>query len=375
MRKILYISGTRADYGLMRRALGAIAEQRGLKLEVVATGMHLMKGCGRTIEEIRKDGFKIHRISAVYDGFDQAAMARFIGKFILVFTQKLKVIKPDIILVLGDRAEMLAAAVAGVYSGIPVAHIHGGDISSTVDEISRHAITKLAHLHFPATAASAARIIKMGEEPWRVYTVGAPGLDGIITEASCAKNDLAKRFNLDLSLPLVLVLQHPVTCEITVAGRQMRETMSALRKLNLQAVLAYPNADAGSVEMIRVIEGYRDLSFLRVYKNIPHHEFLSLMKVASVMLGNSSSAIIEAAAFGLPVVNIGTRQQGRERGSNVIDTAHDRGEIAAAIKHCLAGRKRKFFSPYGNSGAGTKIARILARVHIDKKLLQKKLAY
>lgn len=377
MRKILYVTGTRADYGLMRHALGVIALQSGLKLEVAVTGMHLMREFGMTVKQIRKDGFKIRRIDAVYDGDDQGAMARFTGKFILLFTQKLKVIKPDIILVLGDRAEMLAAATAGVYSGLPVAHIHGGDISSTVDEISRHAITKLAHLHFPATGVSASRIARMGEERWRIHTVGAPGHDGITAQARHTKNDLAKKFQLDLSRPLILAVQHPVTSEISAAGGQMRETMEALRKLKVQAVVVFPNADAGSRKMIQVIERYRKLPFLRIYKNIPRDEFLSLMKFASVMLGNSSSAIIEAAAFGLPVVNIGTRQEGRERAKSVIDCGCDCAKIIKAVRSCMRRRSsgHKQDNPYGAGNAGKKIARILKNIPIDKRLLQKRMSY
>lgn len=380
MRKILYVSGTRADYGLMRRALSAIAARRGLQLEIAATGMHLMPEFGRTIDQMRKDGFKIHRIEATYAGDDLASMARFIGKFILFFTQKINSVRPDIILVLGDRTEMLAAAVVGAYLTVPVAHIHGGDVTSTVDEIARHAITKLAHIHFPATAASAARIARMGEEPWRIHTVGAPGLDGITTEARCAKDDLAKRFDLDLSQPLILVVQHPVTCEISAAGSQMRKTMEALRKLNVQAVVVYPNADAGAGEMIRIIEQYRKLPFLRIYKNIPRNEFLSLMKFATVMLGNSSSAIIEAAAFGLPAVNIGTRQQGRERATSLRDVSYECAAIIEAAKRCIrrrqtTGKNKKYRNPYGAGNAGANIARILKNIPIDKKLLQKRMAY
>ena len=379
MRKILYISGTRADYGLMRRALSSIRSYPGLSIEIAATGMHLMPGFGRTINDIYRDKFKVHCIQAVYDGCDRESMARFIGKFTLLLVKALKQIKPDIILVLGDRSEMLAAAIVGVYLGIPVAHIHGGDVSSTVDEISRHAITKLAHIHLAATPASAARIAKMGEDHWRIYTVGAPGLDGVRSQAAYSPREIAKIYGLDLSLPLLLVAQHPVSAELKDASRQMQQTLRALAKLKAQAILIYPNADAGANSMIRVIEKYRRFPFIKIYKSIPRSQFISLMNIASMMLGNSSSAIIEAPEFGLRAVNIGSRQDGRERADNIIDCGYNAKEILRSARSIIrlnkAQKKRGFNSPYHRGGTGTKIARILKSIKIDQQLLQKRIAY
>lgn len=379
MRKVLYISGTRADYGLMRETLFAIKKYPRLNIEIVATGMHLMPEFGRTITEIKKDKFKIHEIRATYREDNQESMIRFIGEFLLKLTGKIKKIKPDFILILGDRAEMLVGAIVGVYLTIPVVHLHGGEITSTVDEIARHAITKLSHIHLPATKKNAERIIKMGEEPWRVFVVGAPGLDSILKEKLFAKKEIAEKYKLDLSKPILLVLQHPVTIEIGKAAKQMRETMEAVRELGFQTIVIYPNADAGGRRMIKVIEKYRKYPFIQIYRNIAHKDYLSLMNIADVLVGNSSSGIIEAPSFHLPVVNIGKRQEGRERTENVIDVDYDKKAIRKAIQEALSEEFRKKVkrckNPYGDGKTGKKVVKILSKIEINKKLLEKRLAY
>jgi UDP-hydrolysing UDP-N-acetyl-D-glucosamine 2-epimerase len=379
-RKILYITGTRADYGLMRFVLREIEEHPKLELEIVATGMHLMEEFGMTVEEVEKDGFKIHEIDATYENDNKESIANFIGKFIQLLTKKVKEIKPDIILLLGDRGEMLAGSIVGAYLTIPIAHLHGGEITSTVDEFARHAITKLAHIHLPATELSAKRIILMGEESWRVHVVGAPGLDLILNENLIEPMELAKKYNLDLSEPIILVVQHPVTTEVEDAPNQIRETLEAFSELKYQTVLVYPNADAGGRKMIEVIKEYEKYPFIRAFKSIPHKEYLSLMRIASVLIGNSSSGIIEAPSFSLPAVNIGSRQEGRQRAENVIDVDYDKEQIKAAITKALHDEDfreevKNCKNPYGDGKAGVRIADILSKIKIDKKLLQKRLAY
>jgi len=379
-RKILYITGTRADYGLMQSVLGAIEEHPKIELELIVTGMHIMPEFGRTINEIKKDGFKIHEIDATYEKDNEESMANFIGEFIQLLTKKVNEIKPDLILVLGDRGEMLAGAIVGAYLTIPVAHLHGGEITSTVDEFSRHAITKLAHIHLPATEKSSERIIKMGEDPSNVFVVGAPGLDSILNENLIEPAELSKKYNLGSSNPIFLVIQHPVTTEVGDAHEQIRETLDAIVGLRHQTILIYPNADAGGREMIEVIKEYEKYPFIRTFKSIPHKEYLSLMKMATVMVGNSSSGIIEAPSFGLPVINIGSRQEGRERAENVIDVDYDKEQIKTAIKKALDDENFKekvknCKSPYGDGKAGVRIADILSEIKIDKKILQKRLTY
>jgi UDP-hydrolysing UDP-N-acetyl-D-glucosamine 2-epimerase len=283
-------------------------------------------------------------------------------------------------MVLGDRVEPLAAAIAGAYMNIPLAHIHGGDICGNIDDSARHAITRLAHIHFPATKKSAARIIKMGEEKWRVHMAGSPALDVILNEPLLPAGTIAREYALDLTRPIVLLIQHPVTTQVEEAQQQMRETLDAIVQLGYPAVAIYPNSDAGGRKMIEVIREYEGYPLIKTFKSLPRREYLSLMKIAGVMVGNSSSGIVEAPSFGLPAVNIGIRQEGRERGANVIDCGHRKNEIIKAIKHALTDKEflaevKKCESPYGDGQAAPRIAGILSRTKITPALLQKKITY
>lgn len=380
MRKILYISGTRADYGLMRQTLLSIKKHPKLKLEIIATGMHLMPKFGKTVSEIKKDKFKIHELEAIYRYDNKLSMAKFVGEFILALVKNIKKINPDIILLLGDRAEMLAAAIVGAYLMIPVVHIHGGDVTSTVDEIVRHAITKLSHIHLATTEKSAKRIVKMGEDPWRIHLVGAPGLDSILNERLISEERIAKKYNLDLSKPILLIIQHPVTVEAESSQKQIQETMEAVKEFRYQTFVIYPNADAGGRAMIKILERYRKYPFIQIHQNIPRKDYLSLMKIANVLVGNSSSGIIEAPSFHLPVVNIGTRQEGREKDANIIDVDYDKRQIIGAIKRCIYDTKlkeriKKCRNPYGDGNASERIVKIIHNMPIDKRLLEKRLTY
>lgn len=378
-RKILYVTGARADYGLMRAVLFEINKNSDLELELVVTGMHLMEEFGNTLNEIKKDGFKYHELKAIYAYDDKFSMANFVGKFIRLLTSSVKEIKPDIILLLGDRGEMLAGAIVGSYLSIATAHLHGGEITSTVDEYTRHAITKLANIHFAATEKSAKRIINMGENPRNVFLVGAPGLDSLKDDLK-DKYKIAKEYNIDLSMPLILLIQHPVTLESEFSSKHMLETLDAIAELKIQTLIIYPNADAGGREIIKVIKNYDVLPFIQAIKNISRKDYLSLMNVASVMVGNSSSGIIEAPSFKLPAVNIGSRQKGRERVFNVIDVDYNSDEIKNAIKTAIYDKKfRKNLDRckniYGDGRSSIRIAEILNKIKLDKKLLEKRLKY
>lgn len=375
-RKILYISGTRADYGLMRSVLFAIRDHPLLHVEIIATGMHLMSEFGNTVNDIHADGFRCHVVNAVYENDNRQSMASFIGAFIQGLTQNVTKIKPDIILIIGDRGEMLAAAIVGAYIGIPVAHLHGGEVTSTVDEVTRHAITKLSHIHLPATTQSGNRIRKMGEDPSHIHVVGAPGLDMLTMKRN--RKELCARLNFDPGKPFAILLQHPVSLEEKDSSSQMRETLDAIKERELQTVVIYPNADAGGRRMISVIDDYAVVPYLRIFKSISHHDFLDLLCCADVILGNSSSAIIEAPTLKLPAVNIGMRQGGRERSDNVIDAPYKKEKILQAIDQALAPGFRSGLSsqnPYGDGRTGQRIADLLAQLQINDALLQKHITY
>ncbi len=383
MRKVAAVTGTRAEYGILQPVLRAIEAEPKLELLLMVTGMHLAHEFGYTVREIEKDGFKIDaRVDMLLSSDSPEAMAKSIGIGVISMAQAWKQLRPDIIMVLGDRIETLAAVVAGAYMNIPIAHIHGGDeaTGSHIDNAARHAITKFAHVHFPATRKSAERIIKMGEDPWRIHKVGSPALDMILSEPLLPSEVLAEKFGLDLSAPLVLLVQHPVTTQVEDAPNQMKETLDAIVKLGYPAILIYPNSDAGGRRMIEVIREYETHPLIKTFKSLPRREYLSLMKVASVIVGNSSSGIIDAPSFALPAVNIGIRQGERERGKNVIDVGHDKQEIVKAIGKALTDQAflaevKRCENPYGDGKSGPRIAKIISETEITPRLLQKKLAY
>jgi GDP/UDP-N,N'-diacetylbacillosamine 2-epimerase (hydrolysing) len=382
MKKVAVVTGTRAEYGILHPVLKAVEANKGLRLYLIVTGMHLSHDFGYTVSEIERDGFKIEaRVPMLADTDTATAMAESVGRGIIGLSQVWSRLSPDFIVVLGDRVEPLAAAFAGVYMNIPVAHIHGGDVTGGFDEYARHAITKIAHVHFPATARSAARIIKMGEDEWRVHMVGSPALDTILNEPLLSPATTASKLSLDTSKLLLMVAQHPVTTEAGMAPVQMKETLEAVVETGNPAIVFYPNSDAGGRSMIELIKQYvKKFPYIKAIPNLPRREYLSLMKISGVLVGNSSSGIIDAPSFGLPAVNIGIRQEGRERGCNVIDVLPDRREIVKGIQKALNDKNfikqvKKCENPYGDGKAGVRIAEILAGIEKTPRLLEKKLTY
>lgn len=376
MKKVVYITGTRADYGLMSSVLKEINNSKDIKLTVIATGMHLMQEYGSSLGQIKKDGYKIKIINAKYENDDLGATPKFMGEFMVELTNALLEIRPDIIMVLGDRAEALAGAIAGQYLNMPVAHISGGDTSGHVDDATRNAITKLAHIHFPITTQSAKRLISMGEKGQRVFVVGSTSLDALRSKKMLDKKTILERYSLK-PFPYALVLQHPVISEIGKTEENMRSLLDALVELKLQSIIVYPNADAGGKRIINVIKEYKKYRFLQSFANVPYAEYLSLMKHTAVIAGNSSSGIVESTFFGIPAVNIGTRQDGRERANNTIDVGYDKESITKALKKALFDDSFKqkcklAVSPYQAGSASKLITNIISRLKIDKFLLDKK---
>lgn len=378
-KKIAYATGTRADFGLMTPVLKAIEQSKKLTLQVYATGMHLMPEFGETIREVRCLFPDTKRIEAIIPNDTPIGQAAFAARLLPAVTSALTKHRPDFVLLLGDRVEMLLVALACRYLGIPTGHLHGGERSETVDDSARHAISRLASLHFPATRAAAERLKKMGEDAWRIHIVGAPALDTILHVRLPEKEAVCAKLGLDAQKPFLLVIQHPVSEESENAGKQMRETLAAVRTFALPVVVLYPNADAGGARMIAEIEKERGNPLVHIFPNVPHADFLALERAAAVWVGNSSAALIESASFGVPVVNIGGRQQGRERGENVRDIGYNRREIAAAIRSALQDRKgaahRPLKNPYGNGRAAEHSVRILHALPPSEKLLAKQIAY
>lgn len=384
MRKIAAVTGTRADYGLMYCLLKAIQADPDLELLLIVCGMHLSPEFGLTVKEIENDGFPIAaRVDMLLSADTGGAMAKSIGIGIIGIAQALEQLKPDIVVVLGDRGEMLAAAIAALHLNIPIAHIHGGEVTGTVDEMVRHAITKLSHIHLAATEDSARRIEKMGEEPSRIFVVGAPGLDYIKQAPIINREELAKKYPLLLRSdePVLLVTYHPVTTERQHVKEQIQQLMEALVYFKYPAIITYPNSDSGGREIIETIERYvQHYEFMMAYRNIPQLEYINLLKYVDAMVGNSSSGIIEAPSFQLSVVNIGTRQQGRLRACNVIDVGYSKDDIIQGIHKALHDedfkkRLKECINPYGDGNASQRIVDILKNIELSDSFTQKRLTY
>lgn len=379
-KKIAYISGTRADFGLMVPVLRAIDKSKKLELQMYVTGIHLMSEFGKTINEVRKEFPEAVAVDAVFKTDERSGTAKFTGDFLQKIIAAFQKNRPDFVLTLGDRPEMLCITMACLYLGIPTGQIHGGEKSSTVDELARHAITKLSSIHFPATAESARRIEKMGEEKWRIHVVGAPALDVILNEKLPMRKELCAFLNLNPKDRIILLTQHPVSEEYKKAGEQIKESIAAVKTFNMPVVIIYPHPDAGGRRIIEVIKKEKNNPLFRIFANLPHKYFLALEREAAVWIGNSSGAMIESASFKIPVVNVGTRQLGRQHGENVINAGYNRKEIASAIEKSLNDKKyikklQKIRNPWGDGKTSGRIVKILENLKLDKKLLIKQITY
>jgi UDP-hydrolysing UDP-N-acetyl-D-glucosamine 2-epimerase len=378
-RTIGVVTVARSDYGHLVPLLEALRDTPGITLQLYVAGAHLSPRFGETVSAIEADGWPISaRVETIGASDAAVEVAAGTGAGVAGFARAFAAGRPDLIVVLGDRAEMLAAAVAALPLAIPVAHLHGGEVTEgAIDEQARHAITKLAHLHFPAAEPYARRIRQMGEEPWRVHCVGAPGLDRFARGAAMPREELARRIGLPLRRPTLLVTFHPVTLEPGEAGGHSAELAGALEMVDGDVVITYPGADAAHDAVIRRLEALAATRpGTRMIPALGEDGYRALLQEADVMVGNSSSGLIEAPSFGLPVVNVGIRQQGRLRAANVIDVGHGREEIAAGIRRALApgfrAGLRGLVNPYGDGNAAPRIARVLREGELGPRLVRKR---
>lgn len=380
-RKILFITERRADYSRLKPIMKQVQKSRKLSLCLVVTGMHLLKNFGETKRVVERDGFKIDATIPMFKtnaADDGDAMVEAMGRVLQGLPAVLKKFKPDIVFCGFDLGAHLAAAMAAMHLNIHVAHIQGGEVSGTIDEVLRHACTKFAHLHFAATEQSRQRIIKLGENPKYVYNVGSPSLDTIKSITYPSRSIIFKKYGLDSAKKLIILLQHPVTTEVDEAVKQIKKTIDAVhrvnKKHNTQAIAIYSNNDAGGKRIV----GQLKKSGIIVYRHIVYEDFLRLMKHASVLVGNSSAGIHEAPSFSLPTVNIGTRQQFRERGQNVLDAPYKTTEIIQAITKSLFDEQYREMvkygvNPYDNGNTATKVVTILETIKLPP--IQKVISY
>jgi len=369
IRKICVVTGNRSEYSKLKFVMQEINNHPSLELILIVTASHLLDDFGRSIEVIKRDGFKIDAaVKTMVSGEELVSMVKSVGLCALEISTFFDLYKPDIVLISGDRFDILGVAFSAALMNLPLAHIEGGEVTGTIDESIRHAITKFSHIHFPATARSAERIIKMGENPDMVFNVGCPSVDSILSEAKKENKDIYSRFGLKNNEPFLLVIQHPVTTEYNFCRQQIRETLEAISDLKIHSFMWYPNVDAGSKDItreIRIFQENKKIGHVTLHKNIEFENYISLLKEAACLVGNSSSGIRESCYFGTPAVNIGARQKGRERGGNVMDVNYDRTEIKDAILKSIQRGKYEPEYLYGKGGASQRIVEILANIDLQ----------
>ena len=382
MRKVCVVVGSRANYSSIKSAMHAIQEHPDLRLQLVVGASALLDRYGSVGNLIEQDGFEPdERVFMLIEGETPSTMAKSTGLGLLELPTAFERLQPDVVITVGDRFETMATALAATYMNIPLAHTMGGEVSGNIDESIRHAVTKFAHVHFPASEGAAERIVKLGEDPDCVHVVGCPRMDLVAEVLADGGNGLSELFEtgvggrFSLDEPFLIVSQHPVTTEYGEGKRQIQETLKAVQEVGIPAIVLWPNADAGSEHIAAGIRQWRehnDDSKLHFFKNLPTNDYIRLMAKTAALVGNSSSAIREGAFIGTPAVNIGPRQEGRDRGSNVIDVGYDKDEVVDAIRRQVANGRYDSEPIYGDGHAGERIADILS----DKPLsIHKRMTY
>ena len=379
-RKVCVVVASRANYGRIKSLMSAIKNHPALELQLIVSASAILYRFGNVIDVIQRDGFKPDAtIYYIVEGENPTTMAKSTGFAIMELATHFSNMKPDVVVTVADRFETLATAVAASYMNIPVAHTQGGEVTGTIDESVRHAVTKFSHIHFPATEMARERLIKMGENPKTVFVTGCPSLD-VLKSLDLQLGDLFKRSGgvgtpLDPKKPYIVVLQHPVTTEYGQGLQQIQHTIEAVARLNMQTIVLWPNVDAGSDDISKGWRQFREsgrAKSVHFFRNFPVEDYARLIANCACFIGNSSSAIREGALLGVPTVNIGTRQTGRERGPNVIDVDYDSDAIYKAALRQIKHGKYKPDPIYGDGTAGRQIADILATAEFT---IQKRLAY
>jgi len=391
-RTVAVFTGNRSEYGLQYPVLRAIDQHPQLDYKLLVSGSHLDKNFGYTLDEIKKDGFHIdENVKIKIDVDSQFSTPQAIGSAVLSIGSALNKFKPAITLVYGDRFEAFAAVIASTQMNIPTAHVEGGDITKggALDDSVRHAMTKLAHLHFTTNEQASNRILAMGEEPWRVHTVGFPAIDMISINSYATSEEVAADLSLDLNRPIVIFTQHSVTTEYEQAASQLLPSLRAIRRLadhNIQIILTSPNNDVGGQAIISSLKEIESESIpgIQVHHSLGRYLFHGILGLAKgcsakvACVGNSSSGIKETPIFGCPTVNIGSRQEGRLRGENVIDVPYDEKEVYESVLRCFSDKEfidkcRNSSNPYHLGDSSKKVTDLLASIPLDQKLIRKQM--
>lgn len=380
-RKVCVIVNSRANYGRIKSVLKAVQEHPDLELQLVVGASALLYRFGKVVDIVRADGFEPSSVVySILEGENPTTMAKSTGVAIMELATQFENLKPDVVITVADRFETMATAIAASYMNIPLAHTQGGEVTGSIDESVRHAVTKLAHLHFPATQHSAENIIRMGENPKTVFMTGCPAMDALAEADLSMPDDFFDRYGgvgppIDPRKPFMVVLQHPVTTEFGSGLQQIRQTLEAVKSIGMQTVWLWPNVDAGSDDISKGLRMFRekeDPDWVHFYRNFPVQDYNRLLANCACLAGNSSSGIREGSFLGTPVVDIGNRQFGRERGENVLHADYDASAIQAAITHQLEHGRYAGQSLFGDGTAGRQIANILATAEFN---ITKRLAY
>jgi GDP/UDP-N,N'-diacetylbacillosamine 2-epimerase (hydrolysing) len=376
--KLLFINGSRGEWGYIRPIIRR-CEQLGIDYSICATNMLMLPSYGMLVDEIKQDGFKVEdEIYMSLEGSNHYTMVKSLGIFLISFVDILHRQRPDWIILAGDRGEQLMGSVAGAYTYTPVAHIQAGERSGNIDGTARHAIGKFAHLHLAANADAAERLLKLGEEPFRVHNVGAPQLDELNEGLISTMADLRRSYHIEESEPYLLVAQHPVTEEMDLAEDQVKTLVQALNRFKMRKIWILPNNDAGSETTRRVLLQERR-SDSQIYENLTRKDYLGLLKHCRAIVGNSSSGLLEAPTFSIPAINIGRRQNDRVQGKNVINASFELESCVAAIEKALSPAFRESLldcsNPYGDGQSARRILEVLSNTPVDNRLLVKNLMY
>ncbi len=379
-RKIAIFTGTRAEYGLLYWIIKGLNDAKDIDVKLMVGGMHLSPEFGNTVNEIKRDGFKIaHSFEFLLSSETAEGISKSMGLALISACEFFERDRPDILLVLGDRYESFAVAQAAMIARIPIAHIHGGEITEgLIDEAIRHSITKMSHFHFAATEDYKNRIIQLGESPKNIFNYGAPGIDNIKKLKLLNKKDLSKKFNISFDNPYFMSTYHPVTLTENDGEKELKNLISALDAFkDYQVIISYPNADTNSRVLIEILEKYRDKNSDRVhlFQSLGQLNYLSLLKHSSLVIGNSSSGIIEAPSLKIPTIDIGDRQSGRIKGETVISCQSSINSIKKAIKKGLSKsfneKCKKSNNPYGDGKASKKIIQSLRNIKLENILIKK----
>lgn len=408
MENIALVTGARSEYGILKPLIKEILNSSKLNLQLIVTGMHLLKKFGYTINDIKKDGFSIASIVKMYQDdtsklpktdFHPQYYAQGLANGITGFVDTYTKLNTDAVIVFGDRLEQFVAAISATILKLPIFHIQGGDKADSghIDEVVRHSITKFAHLHFPATEKSAERIIKMGEEKWRVYNTGGLSIDALMQVPRIDKNNLFRRLGLETRKKVIVCIYHPVHLESHLAGIQFKEILKALNHFvgqnieksrcsrystndNFQIVIIYPNNDAGSELIIDEINKLPPKPYIKIFKSLEHGLFINLLRCTNILVGNTSCGIIEGSALKIPFIHVGSRNKNREHSNNVIFVDAKDVEITRAINFALNDKNfltnlKSSRCPYGDGKASKRIRSIIEKTEFNDKLLCKRITY